>query len=437
MSDLDDYLDEGSRLVFENSSDETIREMGEVKNLSPNYENGIPVAKFKNRPGYLKLNIKPVTVIGFFGPSGSGKTTGMNAVACRAYDDGRNLVNMADTDLQFNNYKNSPGAAKPLIESMGLYENESRHTIPAKTLMPKFIYDELLGSEMFDDPPTFVETFSFGFHQVSRSELKSLLTRGLDKKQSQKVESLLNDVTVNQDLSFDKLRTALEEADFHGSAKKPIETNIDNLDDSNLISSRNSHESRGIVEYLNDDYILSIGMKNLDMVLSEDDMWMAEFYSRKVLEIIIEARISGELEKKLLGVIPEAHHLIPAGKGSELASKLKRNFTYYKRRTDFPFMLDTQSPYQLPGRDDDKDILGEINCAFIGRGEEGKTLEPKGFQKILKSMNIVTQTNRDFPGWAERLKDVGWREFLFVKPGMSDPHDAPIIEFLSPLVSNP
>lgn len=129
---------------------------------------------------------------------------------------------------------------------------------------------------------------------------------------------------------------------------------------------------------------------------------------------------------------------MPAGESTLLAKKLKRNFTFHKRRTDFPFMLDSQSPYQLPGRDDDKNILGELNYVFIGREEEGKTLEPKGFLKILKSMNIISNVNSSRANnWLERIKDVGWREFLLIRPGMSNPREAPIVKFLSPLVSNP
>lgn len=424
--------------ILSDSDSDAARAIVGKQDTGPNYSNGIPVARYKNKPGYLKLEIKPVTVIGLFGPSGSGKTTGMNTIASRAYDSGRGLVNLADTDLQFNNYKNNGGVAQSLVEAMGLYDGEQPHEISAKTLIPKFLYDELLSHEMIT-APSFAETFSFGFHQVSKSELKSLLIRGLDRKQKQKMQNLLDRVEVNQDLTFDRLRTVLEEEmDIHENAKQPLLTNINNLENSNLISSRQSGETKDIIRYLNDGYIIGIGLKDMNLILSENDMWMAEFYARKVLEIIINARLNGELDIPLLGVLPEAHHLMPAGGGSELANKLKRNFTFYKRRTDFPFLLDTQSPYQLPGRDDEKDILGELDHVFIGRGEEGKTLDPKGLMKILKSMNIISNTQSSrAAAWQERVKDVQWREFLYVRPGMRSPSDAPVVEFLAPLVSNP
>lgn len=432
-----------SKNVFARSGNQDVAGIGSGEDLgSPDYIEGdepIPVAKYKDRNEYLKIEIKPTTVIGFFGPSGSGKTTAINSIASRAYDKGRCLVNLADTDFQFNNYKNNGGVSQSLQDAMGLYDKEAAHEIPAKTLMPKFVYDEMREKKTLDDPPSYVETFSIGFHQMSTSELKDLVNRTLNSKQSARMNMVLDSVEVNQDLSFGKIKDVLEENDdLNEQAKPALMNRLTQLENDNIVSSRQSGNTSKIVDYLNEGYILSIGMGNLDIVLGSSDMWKAEFISSKVAEIVISARLSGDLEKSLLGTIPEAHHLMPAGEGTALASKLKRNFTFYKRRTDFPFLLDSQSPYQLPGRDDDKNILGELNFVFVGREEDGKTLEPKGFLKVLKSMNIVSNVNSSRANdWLERIKDVGHREFLFVKPGMRSPDEAPIVEFLAPLVSNP
>lgn len=419
---------ESTKQLFSQSSNSELQRRGnrsepETPEYVQDYSKPVPVAKYRDRPGYLYLDINATTVIGMFGPSGAGKTTADMSIVSRCYNRNRIPLNMADTDLHTTNLDNNGGVSKKLRESMGFFQGEQATEIPQQTLLPKYLYNIL------DNPPTNVEKFTLGFSDVNQSELKFLLGQGLDRNQKMSMQSILDSVTIDDDLSFDDLRGAAEENDdlHHQTADKLIR-NINVLEESEIISSR---YSKDIVSFVEDGYALGLGMKGFSR-LSPDDYYLMEFYAKKCLEILIDGKTDGDLDRPMFSLFPEAHHLMPNGGDSILADLVKRNFTFYQRRSDIPTVLDTQLPSQVARK-----VLEEINHAFIGCDRNGKSLPKSEWSKVLKLMNVVANPQRDNRRWMKKIQTLGHREFLYVDASMTDPSDAPVVEFLAPLTCNP
>lgn len=426
------YSDSTKALFARSENKEIRKRAGFSTDKSPDYygdsSEEVPVAKFKNQPGYLFMDLTSTSVIGMFGGSGAGKTTADVSILGRAFKQGRIPINFADTDLQFTNFDNNGGVSKKLKDQMGFYEGEERFEIEQKTLMPKYLYNKL------EKKPTNVEVFTLGFSDINESEVKFLLGQGLDTNQKESLQTVLNNVGFNS-LSdsarpFDLLRDALEESEtIHHSVKNKLKRNIDNLDDGELISNRYRKDITGFVKK---GMGFSMGLKNFQFKLDESEYYKMEFYAKRIFTLIIKEKLEGDLDRPLFGVLPEAHHLMPRGGDSILADILKRNFTFYKRRTDFPFILDSQEPSNLPS-----DIMRELNHVFIGCDEHGKPLDKNEFKKILDAMSVVANPQRDNSRWISRLQELNHREFLYINGSMSDPSEGVVVEFLAPPVSNP
>lgn len=419
---------ESTKYVFSKSRNKELRRKGlQEKRDPPEYYSDssekVPVARYRDKPGYLKLDINSTSVIGTFGGSGSGKTTADTAMAGRTFKQGRIPVNLADTDLHFTNFDNNGGVSKRLRKRMGFYPGEERFEIPQTTLLPRYLYNQL------SNPPSNVEYFALGFQDVSESELKFLLSKGLDRNQKMSMQVVLDNVTVDDSLTFGMLRDVIDDTEeIHHATGKKLKRNINSLEESELISGRYRKDVVSIVE---SGEALSLGMKGFSR-LSPTDYYKMEFYAKKVAKLLIDARVDGDLDKPLFGMLPEAHHLMPRGGDSILADLVKRIFTFYKRRADFPMVLDTQEPSNLP-----PDVLRELNHVFVGCDEHGKPLSKHEFKKVLDAMSVVANPQKDNRRWLNRLQELSHREFLYINGSMSSPYEAEVVEFLAPPVSNP
>lgn len=423
---------ESTKRLFRKSRNKKLESRGvSEENTVPHYiENPnapVPVAKHKHSDEILTIPINSTTVIGMLGPSGAGKTTADMSIVSRCRNRGRVPLNLADTDLHTTNLDNNGGVSKKLIRSMGLVAGEEPREIKQKTLLPKYLYNNALDGEK----PSNVELFSLGFKDVTKSELKFLLGQGLDRNQKMSMQSVLDDVEVNEDLTFDELRDMVDknqEQDLHHATADKLKRNINVLENSEVISSR---YTKDIVSYVKDGYALGLGMKGFSR-LSPDDYYLMEFYSKKCMEILIDEKKDGDIDHPMFGVFPEAHHLMPAEGDSILAKLVKRNFTFYQRRSDFPAVLDTQSPSNLPRK-----ILEEFNHVFIGCDANGKSLAKSEWSTVLRLMNVVANPQRDNKRWMRKIQQLGHRDFLYINGNMSDPNEAPIVRFLAPLTCNP
>jgi len=123
---------------------------------------------------------------------------------------------------------------------------------------------------------------------------------------------------------------------------------------------------------------------------------------------------------------------MPKGEDSILADLVKRNYTFYQRRSDFPGILDSQLPSQIS-----EQLLEEVNHVFIGCDKNDKSLPSSEWKKVLKLMNVVANPQKDNRRWMQKIQTLGHRDFLYVNGRMTDPNDAPIVRFLAPRTSNP
>lgn len=421
-----------SKSLFARSSNKELRNRGKKsKSSKPEYiqdhTKPVPIAKYRDKPGYLRVEINSTSVFGLFGPSGSGKTTGDMTIASRGFSRGRIPVNLADTDLHTTNLDNHGGVSQKLVDAMGLYKGEKPTEIPQTTVLPKYLLNKMPDRMK----PSNVEAFSLGFQDVNESELKFLLGQGLDKNQKQAMQTVLDKVSIDENLSFDDLKSAAESSeDIHHSTGKKLKRNIKILEDSEVISSRYRID---IVDVVKSGKSFGLGMKGFSR-LSPDDYYLMEFLAKKCMEKIIDFNLNQPNNKRipLIGVFPEAHHLMPKGEDSILADLVKRNYTFYQRRTDFPGILDTQLPSQI-----NQQLLKEVNHAFIGCDKNGSSLDDSEWKQVLKMMNVVANPQRDNKRWMKKIQSLRHRDFLYVNGRMTDPSDAPIVRFLAPLTSNP
>jgi len=423
-------LSDSTKHLFRHSNNQGVKELGEeeeeeVSEYIRDESNPIPIAMDKETGEYVFIDVNSTTVIGMFGPSGSGKTTGDMSIASRCYRRNRLPVNLADTDLHTTNLDNHGGVSKYLQEVMGLYPGESPLEIPQKTVMPKYMMNKLAERSK----PSNVESFSLGFQDINQSELKFLLSQGLDKNQRQAMESVLNDASIDGDLSFKRLKGLVDENDeIHGTTGNKLKRNIQNLKDTEIITPRYRMD---IVKEVQKGKAFGLGMRGFGR-LSPDDYYLMEFLAKKCFDSLIDARMDGELSFPLMAIFPEAHHLMPRDADSILSDKVKRLFTFDQRRADIPAILDTQNPTQL-----EDSILQELNHVFIGCDKNGKSLAAGEWKKVLKLLNVVSNPQRDNKRWMSVIQDLDHRDFLYVTPRMSDPSDARVIRFLAPLTSNP
>lgn len=416
---------ESSEKILGKSQNTVLKEMGDKETLDADYSDGIPVAEYRDESGYLKIEINSTTVIGMLGPSGAGKTTGNMAIASRLRNKGRLLVNLADSDLHMTNLDNNGGVSKRLQERMGMYRGEEPREIGQQSFLPKYLYNNLKESRR----PSNVDIFSLGFTDLNESELKFLLGQGLDKNQKLSMQSVLDEVDVDNNLDFDELKTiADEKEDIHHQTASKLKRNIEVLDNSEIVSNR---LRKDVLKPLKNGDSLGIGMKGFKR-LDDDDYYLMEFYAKKIAEKIIDARLDGEVENPLIGILPEAHDLMPRNSDSDFADILKENFTFYGRRSDFPFILDTQNPSQLPRK-----ILNELNHVFIGVDKDGATLAKNEWSKVLSLMNLNPNPNKDNKRWTRIFQSMSHHEFLYLNQNMRGPEDAEVVEFLAPLTSNP
>lgn len=385
----------------------------------------IPVAKYRDGSQYLRLDINSTSVIGMFGPSGSGKTTGDMSIVTRAYSRGRIPVNLADIDLHTTNLDNNGGVSKELINAMGFYPGEERGEIPQKTVIPKYLLNQMNDRQK----PSNVEPFSLGFQDVSSSELKFLLSQGLDRNQKQAMQTILDSVDVEAGLSFDDLRSSAEEADeIHHTTAKKLKRNINVLENSEVISNR---YRKDIVQVVKNGNAFGLGMQGFSR-LSLADYYLMEFLAKKCFQSLIDARFDNSLSRPLFTVFSEAHRLMPDNSDSILADLVKDVYTFDQRRADIPSVMDTQLPSQLS-----RQVLEEINHAFIGCDRNGKSLPKSEWKTVLSLMNVVSNPQRENRLWMNKIQQLGHRDFLYVNASMTDPSDAPIVRFLAPRTSNP
>jgi hypothetical protein len=424
-----EYSD-STKALFARSNNTELRDRGyKEESKTPEYiedsSEPVPVAKYRDRPGFLKIPVHSTSVFGVFGGSGAGKTTADMSIATRCFNRGRIPANFADTDLHTTNLDNHGGVSKKLIEAMRLYKGEEPTEIAQKTVLPKYLWNKLSKERR----PSNVDKFSLGFQDINDSELKFLLGQGLDSNQKQAMQNVLDKVSVDENLDFDDLRNAVDgNDDLHHTTGNKLKRNINNLENSEVISNR---YRKDIVNIVNQGNSLGVGMRGFNG-LSPSDYYLMEFLAKKCFEKIIDARKSGELDQSIFSIFPEAHHLMPRGEDSLLANYVKRVATYHQRRTDTPIILDSQNPSQIP-----ENILEEVNSVFIGCDESGKSLAKSEWSDVLKKMNVVANPQRDNRRWMKKIQKLNHRDFLYISADMTDPDDAPIVRFLAPLTSNP
>jgi hypothetical protein len=424
-----EYSD-STKALFARSNNTELRDRGyKEESKTPEYiedsSEPVPVAKYRDRPGFLKIPVHSTSVFGVFGGSGAGKTTADMSIATRCFNRGRIPANFADTDLHTTNLDNHGGVSKKLIEAMRLYKGEEPTEIAQKTVLPKYLWNKLSKERR----PSNVDKFSLGFQDINDSELKFLLGQGLDSNQKQAMQNVLDKVSVDENLDFDDLRNAVDgNDDLHHTTGNKLKRNINNLENSEVISNR---YRKDIVNIVNQGNSLGVGMRGFNG-LSPSDYYLMEFLAKKCFEKIIDARKSGELDQSIFSIFPEAHHLMPRGEDSLLANYVKSVATYHQRRTDTPIILDSQNPSQIP-----ENILEEVNSVFIGCDESGKSLAKSEWSDVLKKMNVVANPQRDNRRWMKKIQKLNHRDFLYISADMTDPDDAPIVRFLAPLTSNP
>lgn len=418
---------DSTQKIFRGSSNTATSSLVDEETMEADYSNGIPVAKYVNKNGFLYLDIDSTTRIGLFGSSGSGKTTGAKSIMVRERDrTGRELYNGADVGNEFQYLDYKGGASKELVEKMGLAPNENPHPVKKKIFMPKFL------TEYYNRVPSYVEVFSLGFQDVEESDFKFLMSQGLNQKQIQILELALDRVEFKS-TSFSELEAVLDELDVHTQAVKPVKRQLRAVESKGIISNR---FQKDVLGFLEDGYAVSLGLENSSK-LGRSDLYKAEFYAAVMFRRLKERVLEGGLSEGKFVFFGEAHRFAPAGEDSLLKDEIEDLMTYSGRRIDAPLVLDSQRPSQIPNTDSggSHNFLSELNYVFLGCDRHGKALAWSEAKSVLKSMNLTNRSNLE--GWKKRMQGLEARNFLFVQPSMSGPGDALEVEFLAPLVSNP
>jgi hypothetical protein len=255
----------------------------------------------------------------------------------------------------------------------------------------------------------------------------------MDRKQKMQLEGVVQQTSMEElgekDSPFEYLKRLVEEDEkIHANAEPSFKGNIDVLKKREIISNR---YRKDIPRFVDEGYALSLGMKGFGR-LEKDDYYLMEFYAKKFTKKLIDAKRNNRVDSSLIGVLPEAHHLMPAGGDSDFSDLVKRSLTFWQRRSDFPMIFDTQNPSQLP-----KKILDEINAVFIGCSRNGKSLAKSEWTTVLNKLNVVSSHQGEYQDWSRKIQGLSHRDFLYVSPRMSGVSDAEVVRFLAPLTSNP
>jgi len=420
---------ESSKKILADSENSVLREMGGSESRSPDYSQGVPVAK-TTRDRYVYIDIQPTTKIGLFGPSGSGKTIAGKGIAARLYDKGRIIYNGGDVKNDFQSLDYEGGCSNDLVDKMGLAPNEEPHPIPKKLYVPKFLVND------YDRVPDYVEPFSFGFQDVSETDFRFLLGGGdLSGSQQATINNILNQLDI-EDTGFDELLDVIDSLeDANAQTKKSIRSRVKSLRSDQIISNR---YRKNPVDTLQSGKAVSLGLKGWRNY-QHGDLYKLEFYSALLLRNLKE-RSTGlkPFDQDLVAMWAEIHKLAAAGSDSLLKREIQDYIDMAGRQMDMPLIMDSQAPSQIPNSQSSGayDFLGRLSHVFLGCDQNGRPLGENEWSKVLKSANLLTRSNKK--EWRQRISQLDRYQFLYVNPGKhSGPRDCPIVEFLAPIVPHP
>ena len=415
--------------ILSDSDSDAARAIVGREQIEPDYSKGVPVAREKKSGQIIYLKFNSTTKIGIFGPSGSGKTVMGKAIASRLHMQGRRIYNGGDVKNDFQSLDYEGGVSKQLREKMGLLKNEHPQPIPKKLFMPRFLVND------FSSSPSYVEPFTFGFQDISEDDLKYLLGEGdLSGEPQQVMTSILNNVEL-ESTSFDELIGRVDShPDANHGTKKALKTRLDSLRSQEIISNRFRKDP---LQYLDQDYAVSLGLKGWRNY-RRGSMYMLEFYAARLLNNLKDRAEADDIEVPLIGMWAEFHKLAPAGEKSLLKPVLQDLIDMAGRQADFPIIMDSQAPSQIPNSyvKGQYDFLGRLSAMFLGCDQNGRPLGENEWKKALKSVNMLTRSNKRH--WRRRMNELDTYDFLFVHPGRHDgPYDCPVVRSLAPLVSHP
>lgn len=418
-----------SERILNKSRNRRLNQVADDKVRDADYSRGIPVAKEKQSGRIIYLTFNSTTKIGVFGPSGSGKTIMGKAMASRLHQQGRRIYNGGDVKNDFQSLDYKGGVSEKLQRKMGLLQNEHPQPIPKKLFMPKFLTND------FDSVPSYAEPFTFGFQDISEDDLKFLLGEGdLSGEPQQVMTSVLNEVDLDS-TSFDQLISRVEsDEDANHGTVKTLKTRLKSLRSQEIISNRYRKDP---LQYLDQDYAVSLGLKGWRNY-RRGSMYMLEFYAARLLNNLKDRAEQNEIETPLIGMWAEFHKLAPAGEASLLKPVLQDLIDMAGRQADFPIIVDSQAPSQIPNSyvQGQYDFLGRLSAMFLGCDQNGRPLGENEWKKALKSVNMLNRSNKKH--WRRRMNELDTYDFLFVHPGRHDgPYDCPVVRSLAPLVSHP
>lgn len=419
-----------TKRILAESSNQNIAALGETDSRKDaDYSKGIPVARVNETGRIIYLPFNSTTKVGIFGPSGSGKTVMAKAMASRLHKTGRRIYNGGDVKNDFQSLDYQGGVSKELAEKMGLLKNERPQPIPKKLFMPKFLVND------FDSVPSYIEPFTFGFQDITKDDLKYLLGEGeLSGEPDQVMTEILNAVELAETSFEDLLGRIDSHEDANHGTKKTLKTRVKSLRSQEIISNRYRKDP---LQYLDQDYAVSLGLKGFRNY-QRGSMYMLEFYAAVLLRELKRRATANEIQSSLIGMWAEFHRLAPAGESSLLKPEIQDWIDLGGRQSDLPLILDSQAPSQIPNShvQGQYDFLGRLSAMFLGCDQNGRPLGENEWKKALKSVNMLTRSNKRH--WRRRMNQLDMYDFLFVHPGRHDgPFDCPVVRSLAPLVSHP
>lgn len=422
------------------------------------YSNGIPVARNVETGELVRIKFDKDDVtarIGVFGDSGSGKTLGCKRILSAMYDDGWNLMHFSDVKHDFYDISHENAAAKGMIDTLGLAPGEEPHPVPKKIWQPKFLHDEYS-----DGKPSYVESFSLGFKDITEADFKSLFTTT-----SPSQDTALTNLLANLDLqneNYSSIEHELDDLDLQNDSgdmlKGALSGSLTEMKNEQLISSdfrkdlfryadswrchdcetfvfpgeKKQHEDKSH-ELEERSTVLVLGLEKYREYYP-NEKYKFQFYVSAVLDNFIDAKKNSRIDGPYMAFFDEAHFIIPNDEDSPAKEKVDSLVHVTGRDNGVGLMISTQKPSQIPMGDkrDRFDIVGQLKQIFIAENVSKTEWRP-----ALNSFNFFNASNQQ--AWAERIDSMDEKQFLFVDTtkDIDGPEDCPVVEFLSPLWRHP
>lgn len=399
--------------------------------IESDYSDGVPVAQDVNTGEIVRVSPDAKTRMGVFGESGSTKTILSKAFAFRLLDEGYDkwkIFHTSDIKNDFQKVNKKGGASKSLQDfTSGLRPGEEPASVERILAIPHILTD------YYDSYPSSYSTvFTLKLSDLTEKELKYLLR--YKEWSSQAAQDVFDSILRSYDLDEDDVTLRDLQDDAERRRQWFLKRKLEKLRSSGMINPRVKRSMQDVVDKFEEYDVLSLGLKWYRKIPARH----YRFYSAKMIRMIKEKKINGDLEAKLLNMKDEAHKLIPKNEESKVAKEIQEYYDVTGRQLDIPTLLSSQRPSQVPHKDtdDDMDFLSQMTDVFIMKGR--KNLSDSDWKEVLHAMEVYDKTGgKKLTAWKNKMDSLKQHQGLYINWRHKGPGDCPVIRSLSPTVAHP